>query len=90
MRQRAVGFQTLDLLLQELVVHRELANLRLEIFDLLVTLVTWTRAQCSLSAGVELIAPLTQSGCRYTQIARDDIKTLARHHTQYGFGLLLH
>jgi hypothetical protein len=35
-----VGFQTFDLLLQELVVHRELANLRLEVLDLLVTIVT--------------------------------------------------
>ena len=90
MRQRAVGFQTIDLLLQELVVHRELTYLRQEISEILVTLVARTGAQCRLGTGVELIAPLTQSGCRYAQVARDDVKTLATHQTQYGFGFLLH
>ena len=34
MRQRAVDFQTIDLLPQELVVHRELTHLRQEIMAL--------------------------------------------------------
>ena len=50
---RAASFQTLDLLLQQLLVHRELADLRLEVFDLFVALVARTRVQCGLGAREE-------------------------------------
>ena len=50
---RAASFQTLDLLLQQLLVHRELADLRLEVFDLFVALVARTRVQCGLGTREE-------------------------------------
>ena len=81
--QRAVRLQTLDLRLQELGRHRQLADLGLQPVDLGIPGVSRAALQRRLAPGQELVTPAAQLGRGHAQLARDQLQVLAPQEPQH-------
>jgi len=78
-----VRLQALDLRLQKLGRHRQLADLGLQPSDLGIPRISWPALQRRLTRGQELVAPAAQLGRGHSQVARDQLQVLAPQEPQH-------
>jgi len=87
--QRAATLHPLDLLVEELVLHGDGAELALEMGDLVVTFVSGLRAQPRQAAFEEPFPPLRKGRPVYPQLARELIEALPPKKPKDCFSLAL-
>src|SRR5579859_661250 len=81
-RKRVVGLRAPRPFAEQLVLHRDLADLRLHARDLFVALVGLTALHCALAAGEKAIAPAGDGGCGDAALAAECVEILATQDAQ--------
>jgi hypothetical protein len=78
-----VRLQALDLRLQKLGRHRQLADLGLQPVDRGIPRISWPALQRCLAPGQELIAPAAQIGGGHPELARQQFQILTPQQPQH-------
>jgi len=81
--RRASGLQPLDLGLEQLVGHRQIADLRLEAADLVITSIGRPVLQRHLASGKEGAPPAAQVGGGHPELARQQFQILTPQQPQH-------